>query len=87
MIKVQFIIKDKSDLFYEKLESMDVEDAYKYLDKESRGSYKMHGLSQKEMQFRDKVDLNSLLRGAHKIVYKREIRKGYYLITFEFTKN
>ena len=37
-------------------------------------------------QFRDAVDLNSLLKQSHTFTAKLEPRKGYKLATFEATK-
>lgn len=87
-MKVTYIIKDKTDFFYDKLEAMTPVERYDYLNKNSHGTYAMHGLLQKvgTGQFRDRVELNQIMREPHTIDYKLEPRKGYKLATFQIEK-
>lgn len=36
--------------------------------------------------FRDRVELNSMIKGPHTITFKLEPRRGYKLATFAFSK-
>ena len=87
-MKITATIKDKSDCFYEKLDAMSARESFDYLTKNAYGTYAIHGLSLKigNGSFRDKVDLNSLIRSPVTMTYKREPRRGYYLVTFEVSK-
>jgi hypothetical protein len=81
-MKVTCIIKDKTDLFYEQLAN--IEDKFHYLA--VRQQYNISVKIGSSNAFRDRVDLNSLMKGPHQITYKLENRRGYKLASFEITK-
>ena len=85
-MKVTATIKDKSEEFYADLDGMTAKAAFDYLSKNAYGTYAMHGLSLKigNGQFRDRVDLNQVLRKPDcSYKYRREARRGYFLVTFD----
>lgn len=87
-MKVTAILKDKADCFYAELDARAPVDAFNYLNSNARGFYAMPGLSMKvgSGQFRDAVELNSMRRKESCCVtMKRESRRGYQLVTFEFS--
>ena len=89
MIKVTVIIKDVTDAFFEGmgdsiigLLNMTDADKFTHLNKQlERFPMKIGNGS-----FRDKVDLNSMIKGSHTITFKLEPRRGYKLATFTFSK-
>ena len=90
-MKVTFILKGVQAQFYSGLGeritgllNMSDSEKYTYLDR-ARHDF---GFSMKvgSGQFRDRVELNQLLRETHSIIFKLEPRKGYKLATFEFTR-
>lgn len=92
-IKVTFHLKDLSDEFYngfgesiKGLMRMTDEEKFKYLNK----TYQQKALKVKMKigtgQFKDAVDLNSMLRGPCKFDFKLEPRVGYKLVTFYISK-
>lgn len=89
MIKVTVIIRDVTDAFFEGvgdsiigLLNMTDADKFSYLNKRSgRFPMKIGNGS-----FRDKVDLNSMIKGPHTITFNLEPRRGYKLATFTFSK-
>ena len=89
MIKVTVIIKDVTDAFFEGvgesiigLLNMTDADKFTHLNKQlERFPMKIGNGS-----FRDKVDLNSMVKGSHNITFKLEPRRGYKLATFTFSK-
>lgn len=91
MIKVTYILKNLTDCFYdgngESIEGLlNLTDRAKFdkLNKCAFGDLR-DNVKQKigTGQFRDKVELNQLLRDpAQKIEFKLENRKGYKLATF-----
>ena len=90
-MKVTFIIKNMTDMFYTGngdtiigIDNMTNEERFKYLNKQAQGDLK-HNIKMKigNDSFRDKVDLNMMLRNPCSYTYKIEPRKGYNLATFE----
>lgn len=77
-------MKDFTDYFYSEFLSKTNVDKFLYckkLSNEKRVTMKI-GLG----QFRDEVELNSMLKSDCKFEFKIEPRKGYKLVTFEVTK-
>lgn len=58
---------------------------FTYLDK-SRTTFSNIKMKIGSGQFRDQVDLNSLLKQPHSVTFKLEPRRGYKLATFTHTK-
>lgn len=93
-MKVTFTLKDLSDMFYEGhgttivgFNSMEDRDKLTYLMQKSSSmpsNIKMKIGS--GSQFKDRVELNQILRTNYSVVYSLEPRKGYKLATFEVTK-
>ena len=89
MIKVTVIIRDVTDAFFEGVSdsiigllNMTDADKFRYLNKQlERFPMKIGSGS-----FRDRVELNSMIKGPHTITFKLEPRKGYKLATFTFSK-
>ena len=92
-MKVTFIIRNKTAEFFtgypgmfKGLDEMENDEKFAYLNKQS---FQKLGVDMKigsSNQFRDRVDLNQILRaskGTPKFEYKIEPRKGYKLATFE----
>ena len=89
-MRVTFILKDLSEQFYNGfgeivgLMNMSESDKFEYLSKIS--AKKELCITMKigtSNSFRDRVDLNSMLRGPCEYKFKLEPRKGYRLATFE----
>lgn len=88
MIKVTVIIKDVTDAFFEGmgdsiigLLNMTDADKFTYLNKQlARFPMKISSGS-----FRDRVELNSMIKKSHTITFKLEPRRGYKLATFTFS--
>lgn len=87
-MKITFTIKDKSESFYENLAALSDVEKFAYLNKNAHGTYAMHGLSMKigTGQFRDKVELNQIMRTTPVYAYTLGNRRGYKLATFEITQ-
>jgi len=92
-MKVTFILKDLSEEFYNGfagiigLLNMDNKQKFNYL-RELKCSLAKN-ITMKignSNQFRDVVELNSILRNESTFDFKIEPRKGYKLITFEIVK-
>ena len=89
MIKVTVIIRDVTDAFFEGvgnsiigLLNMTDADKFTHLNKQlERFPMKIGSGS-----FRDRVELNSMIKGPHAITFKLEPRRGYKLATFTFSK-
>ena len=86
-MKITVILKDKSDAFYNGNERivglLQMDDVKKFqrlneLVFEGRATSKVGNGS-----FRDKVELNQILRKPRTIHFKLEPRKGYKLATFD----
>jgi hypothetical protein len=86
-MKATFIIKDMDEPFYQKIQSLPPLEQFNYLNKHAFADLK-HAVKMKigNGSFRDRVDLNSMLKVPCDIDYKIEPRKGYKLATFEFRK-
>lgn len=90
-MRVTFILKDLTDTFFEGtgdgrivgLNNMSDADKFSYLNKRHI-DLKMP-MKVGSGAFRDKVELNQLLRSPKSIQYKLEPRKGYRLATFDIT--
>lgn len=88
MIKATVIIKDVSEVFFNGmgesiigLMNMSDADKFTHLNKQQdRFPMKIGNGS-----FRDRVDLNSMIKHTHTIAFKIEPRRGYKLATFTFT--
>ena len=88
-MKITYILKDFTPAFYDGLlpsivgfSTLSDSDKFKKLERmrgEQRVSCKVGNCD----SFRDKVELNSTLKGPHSIQFKLEPRKGYKLATFE----
>jgi hypothetical protein len=83
-MKITFILRDLSDCFYDDIKQLSEIDVFKKLNSYCFGDLKMY-VSQKigNGSFRDKVELNQIMRNVKTITYKIEPRKGYKLATFE----
>lgn len=93
-MQVTFILRNLSDSFYSGLgesivglDNMDNQSKFNTLARDAKGDLK-HCVSMKigTGQFRDRVELNQLLRGPVSIDYKIEPRRGYMLATFTISK-
>lgn len=91
-MKVTFTLKNLSDYFYTNAETglFNLSDKAKFekLNKCAFGDLKAN-VSMKigtGNAFRDRVELNLMLREACTFAFKLEPRKGYRLATFEITK-
>jgi len=89
MIKVTVIIKDVTDAFFEGmgdsiigLLNMTDADKFTHLSKQSECFTMKIGSG----SFRDRVELNSMIKGPHAITFNLEPRRGYKLATFTFSK-
>lgn len=83
-MKITFILKDKTDAFYDHLnKQLSPKDQFHFLNevaRQGRATIKIGNGS-----FRDRVDLNGMLRGDCLFDFKLEPRRGYKLATFEIT--
>jgi len=88
-MRVTYIIKNVTDVFYHGSEhgitgllNMPDMDKFNHLNKVRHDM----GISQKigNGQFRDAVELNSMLKKNPSVKFSLEPRKGYKLATFEF---
>jgi hypothetical protein len=89
-MKATFILKDLSDVFYNGnsgsiagLNSYSDADKFTYLCKRAAEGALSISTNIGNGSFRDKVDLNSMLKGQFTVSYKLEPRRGYKLATFE----
>jgi hypothetical protein len=91
-MKVTFILKGVTDVFYNGFGAsivglMNLTDMEKfaYLN---RARHEHPGFSMKigTGQFRDAVELNQILRTEPSVEFKLEMRRGYRLATFQFSK-
>ena len=87
-MKVTFTLKDLSDIWYEGIRTMSDAERFAYLCKQANGGDLRYYIKQKiaSGQFRDKVELNQIMRTNPTFVYKLEPRRGYMLATFEVSK-
>lgn len=85
---VTFIIKNLTDSAHNDLAAMTDAERYAKLTKWAFGDLK-HCVSQKigSGQFRDRVELNQIMRAPRFAAYKLEPRKGYKLATFDVVKS
>lgn len=83
-MKVTYTLKDLSNVWYAKIAEMGDEERFRYLAKQANGGDLQGCVKQKvgTGQFRDKVELNQMLRKEVRWEYKLEPRKGYKLATF-----
>ena len=90
-MKVKFILRGLTDAFFDGNSGsivglMNLSDADKFaeLKRHATGDLR-HAVSMEvgNGQFRDRVELNSLLRLSPSYTFKLEPRKGYRLATFE----
>lgn len=86
-MKVTFTIKNLSESTHEELSGMADAERFAKLTKWAFGDLR-HCISQKVAsgQFRDRVELNQIMRNPRFASYKLEPRKGYKLATFEIEK-
>jgi hypothetical protein len=91
-MKVTVILKDLSDAFYNGSEFLgpgllqlptDADRWARLRDVCTRGELKATMKVGSSDSFRDKVELNQILRGPVSIAFKLESRKGYKLAMFE----
>lgn len=84
-MKVTFILQDLTEDYLNSIKSRESIDCYQFLNKQSYGDMK-HCIKQKigNGSFRDRVELNQLLRTAKNPAVKFESRRGYILSTFTF---
>jgi hypothetical protein len=87
-MKVTFTLKNLSDIWYEGIRTMSDAERFAYLCKQANGGDLSLYIKQKVAsgQFRDKVELNQIMRTNPGFVYKLEPRRGYMLATFEVVK-
>jgi len=83
-MKVTFIIKNLTESALESLASMPDAERFAKLAKWASGDLR-HCVSRKDGSgaFRDRVELNQIMRAPRFVSYKIEPRKGYRLATFE----
>lgn len=86
-MQVTFIIKNLTEQTHIELAAMTDADRFAKLTKWAFGDLR-HCVSQKieTGQFRDRVELNQIMRSPHFQSYKLEPRRGYKLATFEIVK-
>ena len=90
-MKVTFILKDFSDVFFDG-NGGSIVGLYALSDAEKFGKLKKMAAERRVTMkigrgsFGDAVDLNSLLRNACAFAFKLEPRRGYKLATFDITK-
>lgn len=90
-MKVTFILKDLSDIFYSGrgediigLNTLTDKDKFYFLNKKAFSKeLKITMKVGNSNSFRDRVELNSILKTNPTFQYKIEPRKGYKLVTFE----
>ena len=91
-MRCTFILKDLTDAFYEGTEGgsivglMSMSDREKWDKLNRMANQKLATLKIGSGQFRDRVDLNQILRGPCAFSFKLEPRKGYRLATFDISK-
>lgn len=93
-MKTTFVLKDLSEAFYKGhgdsikgLDKMTDREKFDYLNK--KAFERVLNITMKigpSNSFRDRVDLNAMLKGPCIVSYKLEARRGYKLATFEVTK-
>ena len=90
-MRVTFILKNLSDAFFDGLgdgvpglNNMSDADKLGYLFRKCRDLQVTHKIG--NGSFRDRVDLNTIMRSQVQIAYKLEPRKGYKLATFDVNK-
>ena len=91
-MKVTFILKNLTDAFYDGNESCSIIGLLKRSDSE-KFAYLSAKAAKRELDitmkigatnaFRDRVDLNAILRRQCSYAFKLEHRKGYRLATFD----
>lgn len=83
-MQVTFILKNITESAHADLVAMSDADRFAKLSKWAFGDLK-HCVSQKigSGQFRDRVELNQIMRSPAFVSYKLEPRKGYRLATFD----
>lgn len=87
-MKVTFVVKNLTEKAHTELAEMPDELRFRTLAKWAFGDLR-HCISQKigsTDQFRDRVELNQIMRAPRFESYKLEPRKGYKLATFEVVK-
>jgi hypothetical protein len=87
-MKVTYTLKDLTEFWYAKIKEMSTQELFTYLAKQANGGDLRHLIKQKvgNGSFRDKVELNQLVRAGHEMSFKLEPRKGYKLATFEVSQ-
>ena len=83
-MKVTYTVKNMSESWYADIAAMGDEERLRYLAKCAHGVFS-HCIKQKigSGQFRDKVELNQILRAPKRWSYSLAPRRGYMLATFE----
>ena len=83
-MRVTFTIKNLTEKAYADLAAMSDNERFRQLAKWAFGDLR-HCVSQKiaSGQFRDRVELNAIMRNPLFTEYKLEPRRGYKLATFE----
>jgi len=86
-VQVTFIVKNVTDDMHEKLAAMPDAERFAQLSKWVFGDLR-HCVSMKVGggAFRDRVDLNQIMRTTRFTSYKLEPRKGYKLATFQVVR-
>ena len=86
-MKATFTLKNLTDQTLAEIAATPSADAFAKLSKWSFGDLK-HCVSQKieTGAFRDRVELNSLIKRGASFQHRIEPRRGYKLVTFEITK-
>jgi len=89
-MKTTFILKDFSDVFYDGSESivglLTIPDDEKFKRLTKMANEKRISMKIGNESFRDKVELNQILREPDcRYTFKLEPRRGYKLATFEIT--
>jgi hypothetical protein len=92
-MKATFIVRDKSDIFYHGgghfkevgLFNMQPRAQFQHLLKLAAEKLGVSIKIGPSNSFRDRVELNQMLRTDYALAFKLEHRRGYKLVTFTFT--
>jgi hypothetical protein len=83
-MKVTATLHDLTDIFYDDLRLLTPSDQFAKLNKLRIDLPHCIKLKIGNASFRDRVDLNSLMKRPHTVTSKIEPRRGYKLMTFNF---
>lgn len=78
-ITVRFIVKNKTQFFYEKIDNLTPSESYEYV--------KSLGNKPEKLSLKDSVDLNMLMKRFPKITLEIQKREGYKIISYTFEES